>query len=307
MIDDDSKSNDNNNNNNNSSATANNTGSNNSNNSNNGNTTARFVRNRVANSQIVDNFKLTWTEEEIENFNDTVREIISNSNKNKSEDCYDGLIYIISAHGGEEDVVYDSFGEEYVLAFIFEKFKNHECKELRNKPKIFVIDTDRGDKEAKLMINSQYCAKEDAKTDNNINKDDKKDNDTRKKEDSNSNYDVEKKSESNFGKELENEEIWNQRFYCKEDHFRVIYSNAKGYKKIDSKIKKKEKGSHFLRWFTKVIGNDKEFFHQNNNLNRILEKTKSYMSRDASNEMNHQTQIVEDCNRMPYSIKFKQR
>ena len=68
--------------------------------------------------------------------------ILTDDNKYK----HDGLIYFISCLGDGDDAIYDSLGEEYNLAFLFDQFNNQECKCLTNKPKIFIIDTSRDTK-----------------------------------------------------------------------------------------------------------------------------------------------------------------
>ena len=120
--------------------------------------------------------------------------------------------------------------------------------ELRYFPKIFIIDTDRGDKEIKFIIdNNDSDKKETAENeeDNIVDNNDKSENEN----------DIKRAGQCTYGKELSafDEEIWNQRYYCKYEHFHLIYSNAKGYKKVDSMDSKQENGSHLIREFTKVL------------------------------------------------------
>ena len=104
----------------------------------------RLIKNKLPEKgKIRKDFKLEWNSEDIDNFNHKrVSKVLNNKKSN-----YDGLIYIISGHGDDDDSLIDSFGEEYPLAFIFDAFNNKDCKALRNKPKIFIVDTDRGDDE----------------------------------------------------------------------------------------------------------------------------------------------------------------
>ena len=280
-------------------------------------------------TKVKDNFKLEWNYEEIEDFNEMIKTSISSIYNNKTEDDYDGLIYIISGHGSSDDEIYDSNGEEYSLPFVFEEFNNLNCKELRNLPKIFIIDTDRGDEEIKMTtVDNDNTDKEidDAKTKDNTNTKQKihEINDSKEnKENTDSASQSVSVSVSHYGKELSSsdEKIWNQRFYCKDEHFRIIYTNVQGYKKVGSIQSKQEKGSHLIRAFTKIVGkkatqvkDDKNENKNDNsdasNLNDILLETKhlvrSYLKKETKENVN-QTRIVEDSDRMPYFIKFEKR
>ena len=77
--------------------------------------------------------KFGETYKEIETFNENVRNIIVNNE-------FDSLIYFVSCHGDKDNVIYDSEGDEYQLDCVFYMFNNLYCRQLRNKPKIFVVD-----------------------------------------------------------------------------------------------------------------------------------------------------------------------
>ena len=91
--------------------------------------------------------------DEIEQFNEYICEKLLN---NDNQYNYDSLIYIISSHGTTGNTIFDSKGEEYILEFAFDVFNNQNCSCLRNKPKIFIIDSSRGEKESNLIKNSTF-------------------------------------------------------------------------------------------------------------------------------------------------------
>ena len=101
----------------------------------------------------VSQFKLEWTYQEVFEFNDTLYQI-ANSKRNN----YDGLIYFISCHG-DTGVIYDSSGTKVPLITIFNKFCNHKCFQLRNKPKIYFVEACRGGRRMANHINSMYTSK----------------------------------------------------------------------------------------------------------------------------------------------------
>ena len=72
-----------------------------------------------------------------------MKELLSPENPEK----YDGLIYFIAARGASDGVIYTSKGIELSLQCIFEKFNNQYCPCLRELPKLFFIDAERGEKQ----------------------------------------------------------------------------------------------------------------------------------------------------------------
>lgn len=95
-------------------------------------------------------FKLSWTFDEILDFNSKVKkQYIENRNYG-----YDSLIYLISCHGSKNDIIYDSNGESIPLSYIYSQFNNKNCKQLRQKPKIYLCDTNR------VLITNKNTAKQ---------------------------------------------------------------------------------------------------------------------------------------------------
>ena len=89
-------------------------------------------------------FKTEWDDEEIDIFNDNVKQIVESDANN-----YDSLIYFMS---------YDSTWD-INLSMLFSQFYNNQCKKLRRKPKIFFINGNRGkEMEYLVEINPNFSA-----------------------------------------------------------------------------------------------------------------------------------------------------
>ena len=142
----------------------------------------RCIRKRCKSANhVLDQFKLRWSEADIENFNDHIVEKILNensweeydsddsssdsddeddddnkeskidTNQIKVNEKYDALIYFLSCHGASESIIYDSEGTECYLSFIFDKFEY--CSYLRGLPKIYFLDHCRGSHPVKRKAN----------------------------------------------------------------------------------------------------------------------------------------------------------
>ena len=109
--------------------------------------TTKIMSKRDINSEKT-KLKTNWTYDEFDEFNIQVRKKLST----KCKYNYDGLIYFLTCHGGQENAIYFSDGEEDNLAFLFDRFDNENCRHLRNKPKIFFINCARGDKTDVLTL-----------------------------------------------------------------------------------------------------------------------------------------------------------
>ena len=94
-------------------------------------------------------YKKHWTADEISDFTDIVKAAVS-------EYDFDGLIYCISSHGDTGRRIYASDGEEYCLTFVLDMFTNKKCPQLRNKPKIYIIDACRGGSKNYWHSNSMF-------------------------------------------------------------------------------------------------------------------------------------------------------
>ena len=110
-----------------------------------------YISNRIKkNKYIKHNFKLRWTKNEIFGFNKSVLKLIADS-----ESKFDGLIYLLSCHGGTggSDDVDD---DEVKLQTILEQFSNANCAKLRNKPKIAILYFCRGEMRMHKKENSKF-------------------------------------------------------------------------------------------------------------------------------------------------------
>ena len=105
------------------------------------------------------NFKIKWTMDEIDEFNDKIleklenrdKEILSSNNndstnsESKKQVKYDGLIYFISGHGDRFGKFYDSNDKKLELETkFFNRFNNKNCNYFYGKPKVFIVDCCRG-------------------------------------------------------------------------------------------------------------------------------------------------------------------
>ena len=77
---------------------------------------------------------------------------------------YSGLIVTITTHGGEGNVLFGKDGNAVQLKQLAEMFNSAECKDLKNKPKIFIIIACRGHKrDSALSLGSQEPSLRDSK------------------------------------------------------------------------------------------------------------------------------------------------
>ena len=75
-----------------------------------------------------------------------------------------GLIITIITHGGEGNVLYSKDCKPVQLKELAEKFNSAECKALKNKPKIFIINACRGStKDGALSLGPQAPSLRDSK------------------------------------------------------------------------------------------------------------------------------------------------
>ena len=107
------------------------------------------------------NYKLYWTEKDITSFVEHARQTVI---KNK----HDGLVFVVSSHGEEDNQIIDSNLGSYELQDIFALFSpdgktyletyketDKESQYLFNIPKIFCIDCCRGQAKAKATVLNQ--------------------------------------------------------------------------------------------------------------------------------------------------------
>ena len=247
------------------------------------------------------NFKTQWIDEEFDDFNEYILDQIIANHNNKSAVNYDALIYVLSAsHGNLENIIYDSNGEELVLDFIFDLFDNENCKYLRNKPKIFILNCGRGDKVSKLLTNplENDTANEPTEPKNSTNN---------TKQDENVTNNSNNSAIHDTGGESDHvsKQFCNELTYRRDSHCRFIWANAKGYQMVNDETTR-SKGSFLIRNITKVWGHKETYDNLNvsKTLNQIIMDSRTQMGKVKING-DQQAQIIDDNNRMPYFVRFK--
>ena len=223
--------------------------------------------------------KVNWSSIDIEQFVEKLKNDILNTYN------FDSLIFLISGHGNGYNEIYDSNGENYSLEFIFYELNNANCRSLRQKPKIYFIDTNR--------VSSN------TKKSSNYNGNIISDNFYEKKDD-------QKEApqsicqESNHNKMVDKQGILET--YTKENHCRKIFGNIDEQMAVNaSKISCTEKAI-FIKSFsnaiaTKIVQNKLPTFDD------ILFETRGNI---ASRLRLHSVNgvVLHDFNTMPYPIQF---
>ena len=98
--------------------------------------------NKVGNrNQFKKKFKIKWNCNEIFTFINDCKNIILNKK-------HDSLIFIISCHGETNNCILDSNGDSCELVELFNKFDAKNCSYLADKPKLFFVDSCRGQKKS---------------------------------------------------------------------------------------------------------------------------------------------------------------
>ena len=62
----------------------------------------------------------------------------------KDHSQFDAFVFIVMSHGGDKDVIYGVSGRHTRVEDLMSEFKAANCQTLRNKPKLFIIQTCRG-------------------------------------------------------------------------------------------------------------------------------------------------------------------
>ena len=241
-----------------------------------------YLQNSKSNSNSNYNFKLKWTYDDIDEFNARIKsQYIENENY-----AFDGLVYIISSHGNDK-TMYDSNGESFALEFVYHEFDNQQCRQLRNKPKIYLHDTNRID----------FCNNSDTNSYDNggsIN--------TMK---------VYKNTLAAAAKQKYiSDKLYNSSSssgsrtptYIKDTHFRKVFGHS-GQQYVTNETrdwinKITQNGSIFIQSFTAVFKNGP-------NLTDILFDTRKFMATLLRVPRNDPDYVVlDDKSTMPYDIKF---
>ena len=252
---------------------------------------------------VKDTFKIKWTEEEIEEFNDYITDNIlcqdekksqndfksnENGNVNEKNEKHDGLIYFVSCHGGDESVIYDSEGEEFNLAFLYDQFDNENCPYLRKKPKMFFLDCCRG----RMKSKRKYDDNNSTSYNNAESKDDEK----QMTMNNNDNTVITKGGKDNYKQSGDKQD----KTYIKARDSCKIFANTDGYATVDGGAA----GGYLIQSVTKSFHRDrifkKEFVDIRNHISRMMLK---FMGKSVDSAVN----VVEYQGTIDYTIKFQEK
>ena len=78
----------------------------------------------------------------------------------KDHSQFDAFVFVLMSHGGERDVIYGVDGRKTTVEELMSVFKASNCPTLRDKPKLFFIQTYRGTKDENISAttgNSDSC------------------------------------------------------------------------------------------------------------------------------------------------------
>ena len=223
-------------------------------------------------------FKLKWTSDEIDDFTRQISDkVICKDNKYN----YDSLIWFVTSHGNNNVEIYDSNGEEYVLEFLYNKFNNKECRCLRQKPKIFFLDTIKHTTTTKLVTVASKTASKIT-----CNENDEKET---------------KHNDLNHAQGSTNSKHLFQ-VYQKESHFRKVFGNSSENQSLQIGTPH-EKGSIFVQSICQTVCNDAKFL--NCNFDDFLFDTRQNMTQGLGLPDNAVHSVsFHDYNTMPYDIQF---
>lgn len=116
--------------------------------------TAKIVKATTSFNAKSVSYQTIWDCAQIDEFNEQVTALVKTNGYN-----YDGLIYFLSCSGINKSQMADSMAPagSFNTSDILRLFSNYKFPTLRNKPKILIVDSPRGDeKESKLVRNSNY-------------------------------------------------------------------------------------------------------------------------------------------------------
>ena len=251
--------------------------------------------------------KLHWVEEDVYHFNDEIRDML-NKDRIKKEHNYDGLIYFIMCNqGSEENMIYLSEeDEEFCLSLLFDWFDISKCKYLLGKPKFFLINCKRGEKDGAVNgINEINGAINDSKENSNDDHDRGLD---AGPESTAADDDKKLKEDEIGGRGKINDMIWSDVLYRKESDFRYIWASPDGYKnnQIINKQEENKKGSWFVRSFIASFRNlfDKEQEKNGASMDKIIHEMKRKLLKFAQSK-GQIAPVIEDNSRMPYFVKIQ--
>ena len=254
--------------------------------------------------EINTDFKLKWTYDDIGSFNDQLLHFVD-TQLTQHQCKYDSLIYILSGHGFSNQLFYCSNGEEYSMTFTIAEFWNGACRALRNKPKLFIMDTDRGDARVQQRITT-ILKKKSSHT--------KKSTDHRATINTTNLDDV--KSDDNDSTLEQTSVIYdtnNKLFkrtpiYVQQSHIMSVFSqNCQSIPKNVNNI-----GGLLIHSITKVLKSQLQLSSLQNNtqaamtptFDDILAQARVYLNRLFESRLNIDSVAIFDHKTLPYQLKF---
>ncbi|XP_078375995.1 caspase-3-like isoform X2 [Oculina patagonica] len=75
----------------------------------------------------------------------------------KDHSNFDAFVFVVMSHGGERDVIYGVDGRKTSIEDLMTEFKAPNCPTLRNKPKLFFIQTCRGQEKESSSATTGYA------------------------------------------------------------------------------------------------------------------------------------------------------
>ena len=234
--------------------------------------------------------KSKWNTDEINDFNERIKnDYLDNDLTN-----FDSLIYIVSCHGDGKSFIYDSNHEELALDYIYYEFNNQNCRELRNKPKIYLLDT--------------YKIGSVAGNSNNNSNDDSNSDGDRFKLNNDQYYQQENKmdkslteSDITVTKQKQNKHTI-ARTYVKDSHYRKIFCHSGQQPSNDCEKKLLKNGSIFIQCFSETVKHS-----SNDNVTDLLFKTRNCMANKLhlrQDSPGGEAIVMANYSTMPYEIEF---
>ena len=255
-------------------------------------------------------FKLSWVNDDVENFNQHIVQKIlpsANNDTKMGTNRYDSLIYILSSHGDGDKAIYDSNGEEIPLEYIYYTFNNQNCKTLRQRPKIYMCDINRvgSDSCTPSRCNRTQLQQSESKVNNhnNCNTDNV---DSKNDEELQSIPDADHgNNQQNLMQQLP---VVDTKTYTAQSHCCAIFGNSKHQplQIAPNNINVNDDCSLFVDSITKVVSSN--FTFVNSSLGDVLFETRQNMANALSLQQKKEIKlgdvVLKENSTMPYDIKF---
>ena len=225
---------------------------------------------------IKSNFKSKWSKSNVFDF---VKKVIEYLAKSTNAHPYDGLIFIIEGSGNDKDEIQCT---DTVVPLPFVTIMiNDRCVQLRNKPKIFIMDVDRGNtiERRTVATATDFMARSISNT-----------SDT-----SGATSIIKKPDQPNSSTEYKSNSFVN------ESHVHVVYSTVRGHRNMPYN----SNGGYLIQNICKVVQSSamagNEF-----TLRQLISQTRMMMQADTVDAMTgvRHSQVFEESSTMPGVVQF---